>query len=91
MGFSRTSRRYDTNHGGWQLAPVQTNNNNKQAWNFHPPTPQFVADNYKVKYDTRFWGNQGKPHASFPKYAFPFQSKFNISPPVFSPSPSTHH
>ncbi|KAK4208584.1 pyranose dehydrogenase [Rhypophila decipiens] len=47
----------------------------KKAWRLYPPTPEFVSTNYKVKWNTKYWGSVGKLAASFPKYAFPFQNE----------------
>ncbi|KAK4188931.1 pyranose dehydrogenase [Podospora australis] len=43
----------------------------KKAWNFHPPSPA-ITNQFGIKYDTRFWGNSSKVHASFPNFNYPF-------------------
>jgi len=45
-----------------------------QAWNFHPPSPA-IRQQFDIKYDTRYWGNTAKIHASFPDFQWPSLSK----------------
>ncbi|KAH6685973.1 hypothetical protein F5X68DRAFT_241315 [Plectosphaerella plurivora] len=42
-----------------------------QAWRLNPPTPEMVEE-FGIRYDESYWGNQSPIHASFPTSHYPF-------------------